>query len=414
MQYTFENTPQLSDLRLEVERAGEEIRFHVSGPQADAFLPLIKLYYDWFNRLGPIAEHEGRNVYSLYLPAIPSGGDARLLEGIFRDKLYGMRTPRAVTIGVTHACQCGCIHCSAEDNRDNGEPLRTEEIRRIVSEGLALGLTNVTFTGGEPLLREDLEALIAGVSAEKAVSGIFTNGALLDAERADSLKSAGLQVVKASLDSPDPFAHDRLRQRAGSFREVEKGVQAALEAGLLVGISTYATNESVGKGRLTQIAALAAEWKVHEISVFDVIPTGRLLREDEMIMDEDTRKDLMKEAAALNREFRGRPRISTQSWTNSPSGFAAYFGCLAGTYQYHVTAYGDFTPCDFTPISFGNVRSESIESLWQKLADHPAYCKHRRECRMQSPAFRERYIRPIPEKAPLPYPIEKLEADKDQ
>ena len=93
MIYRFENTPQLADLTLEVERAGKEIRFDISGPQTDFFLPLVKLYYDWFNRVGPIDQHEGRNVYSLYLPSIPSGGDARLLEGIFRDKLYGLRTP---------------------------------------------------------------------------------------------------------------------------------------------------------------------------------------------------------------------------------------------------------------------------------------------------------------------------------
>jgi MoaA/NifB/PqqE/SkfB family radical SAM enzyme len=408
MIYRFENTPQLSDLQVEVERIGDEIRFELSGPKTDFFLPLVKLYYDWFNRIGPITAHEGRNVYSLYLPLIPSGGDARLLEGIFRDKLYGLRTPRAVTIAVTHECQCRCIHCSAEDNLPAGERLSAGEIQRILSEGLALGLTNVTFTGGEPLLREDLEELITCVPREKAVSKVFTNGALLDEGRAASLKAAGLQAIKVSLDSPDPFEHDRLRQRHGSFREVERGVACALEAGLLVGLSTYATNESVRKGRLTQVASLAAEWRVHEVSVFDVIPTGRLLHQDGMLMTEDARKELKKEAGRLNRELGGRPRITTQSWTNSRSGFAAYFGCLAGAYQYHITAYGEFTPCDFTPISFGNVRSESVASLWQKLGDHPAYCTHRQDCRMQSASFRQKYIDPIPERAPLPYPIERL------
>jgi MoaA/NifB/PqqE/SkfB family radical SAM enzyme len=411
MIYTFENTPQLSALRVDVERNGAGIAYDVSGPDTDLYAPLIKLYYDWFNRVSPIMSHEGRNVYSLYLPPVPSGGDARLLEGIFRDKLFGLRTPRAVTIAVTHDCQCRCIHCSAEDYANSGEPLSGREIERIVSESLALGMTNITFTGGEPLLREDLEALVAFVPEEQAVSKIFTNGALLNEERAASLKAAGLQAVKLSLDSSDPFKHDRLRQRRGSFQEVEKGVRCALDAGLLVGLSTYATNESVGEGGLGHLASLAAEWNVHEVSVFDVIPTGRLLHEDQSLMREETKKALMEQAGVLNQEFGGRPRIVTQSWTNSPSGFASYFGCLAGTYQYHITPYGDFTPCDFTPISFGNVRAESLENLWQKLAAHPAYCEHRRKCRMQTPAFREKYIHPIPDKAPLPYPIEKLDTE---
>lgn len=409
MLYSFENTPQLAALRVEVERVGNRIEFEVLGPEKETYAQLIQLYYDWFNRVGPIAVHEGRNVYSLYLPPIPSCGDARLLEGIFRDKLFNLRTPRAVTIAVTHDCQCRCIHCSAEDFSGSAEPLSCEEIEKIVSKGLAMGLTNVTFTGGEPLLREDLEKIVASVPEEQAVSKIFTNGALLSAERAASLKASGLQAVKLSLDSADPFKHDRLRQRHGSFREVENGVRSALDAGLLVGVSTYATNESVAEGELGHLASLAAEWNVHEISVFDVIPTGRLLHAEESLMGEETRKELMEQARTLNREFGGRPRIVTQSWTNSPSGFAAYFGCLAGTYQFHVTAYGEFTPCDFTPISFGNVRSESLDRLWKKLAAHPAFCEHRRECRMQSPAFREKYIQPIPENAPLPFPIEKLD-----
>ncbi len=412
MLYTFSNTPQLAALQVDVERVGDRIEFEVRGREKDLYAPLIQLYYDWFNRTGPIAVHEGRNVYSLYLPPIPSGGDARLLEGIFRDKLFQLRTPRAVTIAVTHDCQCRCIHCSAEDHRTSGEPLSCGEIGRVVSDGLAMGMTNVTFTGGEPLLREDLEDLVTSVPEDLAVSKVFTNGALLTAERAASLKAAGLQAVKLSLDSPDPFKHDRLRQRHGSFQEVEKGVKDALEAGLLVGLSTYATKESVAEGTLGHLASLAAEWNVHEISVFDVIPTGRLLHDDGALMDEDTRKALMEQARTLNREFGGRPRIVTQSWTNSPSGFAAYFGCLAGTYQFHVTAYGEFTPCDFTPISFGNVRNESVDRLWKKLAAHPAFCEHRRKCRMQTPAFREQYIRPIPEGVPLPYPVEKLDTGR--
>ena len=411
MTYTFHDTAQLAGLSVEVENAGEKIHFEVSGPNAETYAPLIKLYYDWFNRTGPITVHEGRNVYSLYLPPIPSGGDSRLLEGIFRDKLFGLKTPRAVTIAVTSACQCRCEHCSAEDYSCSIQELSQDEVRKIIAESLDLGLTNVTFTGGEPLLRRDLETLIACVPAERAVSKIFTNAALLDAERAVRLKRAGLQAIKISLDSPEPSEHDRARRRAGSFKEVARGVQCALDAGLLVGLSTYATNEAVREHRLGRMAALASEWGVHEISVFDLIPTGRLLGRDDLLMTEDARKGLLEEARSLARVHGGRPRIVTQSWTNSARGFAAYFGCLAGTYQYHISPSGDFTPCDFTPLCFGNVRSNSIRSLWKKLSEHPAYCEHQRECRMQSSTFRQKYVHPIPAAMALPVPIEMLDGE---
>lgn len=408
--YTFDNTPELRDLKVEVESKNGKLQFAVSGPKSDSFAPLIKMYFDWFNKTGPIAVHEDRNIYSLYLPPIPSAADARLLEGVFRDKLFNIPTPRAVTIAVTNRCQCKCGHCSAEDYSASCDELSFEDISQIIDESIALGICNMTFTGGEPLLRKDLESLIACVPPDKAVSKIFTNAALLDAERASSLKAAGLHAIKMSLDLPEPAEHDRLRGRKGSFEEVKRGVKYALDAGLLVGLSTYATNESVRQRTLREIAALGAEWGVHEISVFDVIPTGRLLHSDDMLMTEDTHKKLLKLAAVLNRKYGGRPRIITQTWTNAAAGFAAYFGCLAGTYQFHITPNGDFTPCDFTPISFGNIRSESTTDLWNKLTEHPAYCEHQRECRMQSPAFREKYIDPIPDETELPYAIEKLEA----
>ena len=143
MIYRFDSTPDLKDLEVHVGLKDKEIKFEVLGPKAAFFAPLIKLYFDWFNRIGPITTHEGCNVYSLYLPPIPSPGDARLLEGVFRDKLFGIPTPRAVTIAVTQDCQCKCVHCSAEEYSPSREMLTFEEIAHIIDESIAqrVGLT---------------------------------------------------------------------------------------------------------------------------------------------------------------------------------------------------------------------------------------------------------------------------------
>jgi MoaA/NifB/PqqE/SkfB family radical SAM enzyme len=103
------------------------------------------------------------------------------------------------------------------------------------------------------------------------------------------------------------------------------------------------------------------------------------------------------------------PCLSTQNWTNSGRGFAKSFGCLAGNYQFHVTPCGDFMPCDFTPISFGNVRKHSVADLWKKLTSHPAYWRHQDQCRMQSATFRNKYIKPIFPNTPLSVLIEDLD-----
>jgi MoaA/NifB/PqqE/SkfB family radical SAM enzyme len=283
--------------------------------------------------------------------------------------------------------------------------LSLSEVKRVVSECIALGVTNVTFTGGEPLLEPGLEECLTIVPADKAVAQVFSNAVGLNPERVASLKEAGVSGIHISLDSPEAEEHDRWRGRRGLFDLVERGVKNALGEGLLVGLSTYATNESIVSKKLSRVAALAAGWGVHEVSVFDVIPTGRLLRSPDVMITEKNRGRLLREARLLNRQNRGRPRIVTQSWTNSGKGFARFLGCLAAIYQFHITAFGDFMPCDFTPLSFGNIRDDSVADLWQRLVHHPAFCRRSHGCRMQDSGFRKTYIDSIPHDADMPYNI---------
>ena len=86
-------------------------------------------------------------------------------------------------------------------------------------------------------------------------------------------------------------------------------------------------------------------------------------------------------------------------------------GCFAGWCQLYVTAYGDVTPCDFTPLRFGNCRTEPVADIWKRLASHEAYCERSRHCRMQDHEFRAKYIDHIPDAGPFPYPVELADAE---
>jgi MoaA/NifB/PqqE/SkfB family radical SAM enzyme len=411
--YRFNKIPFLKDLNLEMKSQGERIVLQAEGPWAEVMAPYLKDYLDWLSSRGTLAHYQGGNVYSLYLPPVPSQAHARMVEGFIQTFFLKKPTPQAVTIGVTNNCQCKCVHCSIPGPSPIYPPLSSEEIQRIVEESLALGVNNITFTGGEPLLNPDLEHFISAVPPELAVVQVFTNGLRLDDRRASSLKAAGAFAVQISLDSPDPEEHDRLRGKEGAFQSVRQAVAHALKAGLLVGLSTYATNRSLEDGSLNRIVGLAKEWGVHELSVFDVIPTGRLLHKEEIMLTAESRKSLRRLEMICNKSSNGLPRLTTQSWTNSGRGFAKSFGCLAGNYQFHITPCGDLMPCDFTPISFGNVRKHSLADLWEKLTSHSAYCRHQDHCRMQSAEFRNKYINLIPPDTPLPILIEELEDGKD-
>ncbi len=410
LEYRFERIPELSDVELTVENQGEKLIYHLSGPGSEKCKRILKHFFGWFNRCGPIACHDGANVYTHYFPPMPSKPHARMLEGFIYSNLYPNPMPRVATIEVTADCQCNCVHCSAHRPADPRPVLSRTTLEQVVSQVLEMGAHGISYTGGEPLMRPDLEELVSMVPQDKATVTIFTNALALTAERAASLKAAGLYSVMISLDSPDPEEHDRLRKRPGTFEAVKRGAQAAVEAGLVVSLSTYATPEFVREGKLSRVAELGAQWRVHEISVFNAVPTGRFLRACEVMVSDEDRQAILQVAEDLNKRYGRRPRIITKAWTNRGKGFSRYIGCMSGHYQFHVTAQGDLTPCDLTPLSFGNVNTESVADIWERLCSHSAYCERSSECRMMSPDFREKYIDPIPEGASLPYSIDELDA----
>ncbi|MEK7776796.1 MAG: SPASM domain-containing protein, partial [Planctomycetota bacterium] len=89
---------------------------------------------------------------------------------------------------------------------------------------------------------------------------------------------------------------------------------------------------------------------------------------------------------------------------NSPRGV----GCYGAQSQFYMTAYGDINPCDFNPINFGNVRDMSIQEIWKKMVSHPDFSKRYPTCRMQSKAYRKKYIDPLPKDVRLPVRIEDI------
>ena len=412
--YTFPRIPQMKDFSIEVENVDDKLITKARGSRSFIFGPLLKLYFAYHGskRTKPIMIRDEGNIYSLYLPPIPSRAHVRYMETLIRNWIFKETRPLAVTLAVTSKCQLGCGHCSAATAGSTGPDLSYAEIEKVVKESVELGVSNITLTGGEPLLRKDIEELVALVARQETVALIFTNALALDEKKALSLKEAGLTAAYISLDSPDPEEHDRYRGKKGTFLAVKEGVKSAIRAGLAVCLSTYATNESVRNMKLSQIASLAADWSVNEISVFDAIPTGRLIQNEDIILTKENHMAIIREARELNRQYNGRLRIVTQSWTNTRSGIAILIGCIAGHLQFHITPGGEFTPCDFTPLSFGNIRTDSVGNLWKKLIEHSAYKTHCTKCRMQTPSFREKYIKPIPSDVSLPYPIAMIDAQK--
>jgi len=152
------------------------------------------------------------------------------LEDEFGREVTGVR------ISLTDRCNFDCIYCHNEglgDTRGPMEPaddeMTADEVVRFLEVVEEFGIENVKFTGGEPMLRADLEEIISRTPPSMEVS-LTTNGTFLRG-RAEDLKEAGLERVNVSQDALDPEQFAAVT-KSGAYEAVLDGVEAALEAGL--------------------------------------------------------------------------------------------------------------------------------------------------------------------------------------
>ena len=162
--------------------------------------------------------------------------------GIVTDTLG--RPLRDLRISVTDRCNFRCSYCMPKEVFDKDYPylphsdlLTFEEITRVARQFVAHGVRKIRLTGGEPLLRKNIEVLIEQLAALRTPEGapldltLTTNGSLL-ARKARALKAAGLQRVTVSLDGLDDAVFRQMNDVDFPVAEVLKGIDAAQEAGL--------------------------------------------------------------------------------------------------------------------------------------------------------------------------------------
>src|SRR5829696_5274818 len=175
----------------------------------------------------------------LPIPRLRNSASAHA-ESVGRDQLaladaYG-RVATDLRVSLTDRCNLRCAYCMPPEGLDwlpGAEVLTDEEMVRLITIGVErLGITTVRLTGGEPLLRKNLELLVADIAALSPTPEIAltTNGIGL-AARADKLAVAGLKRINISLDTLDPETFVQLSRRR-RLPDVLAGIAAARAAGL--------------------------------------------------------------------------------------------------------------------------------------------------------------------------------------
>ena len=175
-------------------------------------------------------EFHGKTVVNTHFPPWPSRAFDRLAEQFGALGDAGTRRLYSVTLAVTNRCPLHCWHCYNAGRAQTD--LSLEGLKRIAVQLQDLGAIIVTLTGGEPLVRPDLEQIVAAFD-DRTCLFLNTTGLGLTAQRAKLLKEAGLFAAGISLDSADEAEHDAKRGRPGRIARRSKLCASRLRRGCI-------------------------------------------------------------------------------------------------------------------------------------------------------------------------------------
>lgn len=267
--------------------------------------------------------------------------------------------PSHAQIGLTNACPQKCAYCY---NRDRtGRVMDKETILRAVRELQRAGVAWLGWTGGEPLLNKDIVALTEAASRDCAVK-LFTTGCALTRELGRDLRNAGLFSVCVSLDDWREEVHDSGRGYPGAFRTALRAVETFLEIdGLHVGVSAVLSPEMIRSGGTEDFLGFLEGLGVHESWLSEVKPSLRSLWTDDVVIQEADRLRLVSLQDEMNR--RGRMTVNYLGHFEGRE----HFGCNCGRKMVYIDAFGEVSPCVFTPMTFGNVSGRPLEDMLSEM-----------------------------------------------
>jgi 12,18-didecarboxysiroheme deacetylase len=295
-----------------------------------------------------------------------------------------------VVWNMTRRCNLRCVHCySQSQNKAYPEELTTAEGKVLIDDLASFSCPVILFSGGEPLMRDDLSELVRHATDRGIRAVISTNGTLITDDFARTFTKIGLSYVGVSLDGLRE-THDRFRGVKGAFDGAMTGIRRCLDAGIKVGIRFTINRQNASD--IPFIFDLIEAEGIPRACFYHLVYTGRgskLVDEDlshgetravlELIMDRTRRlfnRGLEKEILTVDNHADG-PYVYLRLLREDPSRAAEVLellkmnegnssghgiGCVSWDGKVHADQF-------WRDISFGNVRQRPFSQIWSDTSN---------------------------------------------
>jgi pyrroloquinoline quinone biosynthesis protein E len=276
--------------------------------------------------------------------------------------------PYTLVAELTYRCPLRCAYCSNPTRlAQHGPELATEDWQRVFREAKALGVVQLNLTGGEPLLRPDLEALVKEGADLGLYVNLITSGVPLAPERAPRLAAAGVDSVQISLQDVDP---EGARSVAGSAPLAQKLAAARAIKALGLGLTLNVVLHRLNVDRLPELFELAEGLEPDRIELANAQYLGWALLNQSSLLPSHAQIETSRALAEAARErLRGRIEViyvAPDYHTGVPR------PCMGGWARRHIVISPDglVLPCHAAHtiggLEFDDVREASLDFIWRE------------------------------------------------
>ncbi len=299
--------------------------------------------------------------------------------------LDGLGKPMWLVLELTYRCPLKCVWCNnpLDFNNYASKELSTEEWKRVLREGRELGALQLGFSGGEPMLRDDLEELVEEADRLGYYTNLITSGVGLTPSRLSALKKAGLKQIQLSIQSAERGLTDRLvGTRAHDLKlEVAKRIK---DEGFPMVLNVPVFRQNIDQ--VEQILAMAEEIGVDYLEFANIQYYNWALLNRDALLPTREQLERAEEAVAKARQrldgsmtiyfvipdyFETRPKACMNGW---------------GTIHLTIAPDGAALPCQevrvIEGLEFPTVREHSLQWLWE---ESPLFQKFRGDEWMSEP-----------------------------
>ena len=269
--------------------------------------------------------------------------------------------PLIATLAITSRCPLNCYHCS--EGHSESYELPSEKLFSALDDLIAMGCPVIALTGGEPFYRRELISFLKHIPAW-VTALVFTSGLGLTPDLIAELSKFPNLLICFSLDHSDPKEHDRRRGYPGSFEIAMEGIQRFQGTRPEIHVSTLVTRDRLENDEVSKFVRIFANKGVDCVQLFQPRPVGRLAGNRGVCLVPEEEIRLFQIVRKLNRDPKAPLVVAYPVIEHS-----SMLGCCGGYSRLHLDAQGNVCPCDFAPLSFGNISKDSLQNIWKRMRD---------------------------------------------